>query len=384
MKVLHLYSDWRWTGPAEPTVNLCHALGRLGIEVILACSPPLDGYPVSLAEEARKRGLRVLTNFYLHRYLNPMKTLKDLCTLPSFMKREGIQLVHCHLSHDHALGGWAARAMGLRIIRSNHKARPMKGTLGNKWLMARWTDGIIEFSRVAMERDSEKFAFPHHRMLLVEGAIDLERFDPTAPGKDVRGELGVNSNEILCGIIARVQRHRRWDLVLGAMEILAKRVPQLRLMVIGRGTHLEELMVRPVRERGLGHRVIFTGYRRGDYVDYLRAMDFKVFLVPGSDGTCRAVREAMAMGKPIVCTKRGILPELVEEGKTGILVDEKPEELASAMERVALDRELRERMGKEARARALRDFSVEKQAGNVAEFYERILSMENFLGPSSH
>lgn len=376
MRVLHLYSDWRWTGPAEPTVNLCEELGKLGIEVMLACSPPLEGYPVSLAQEAKKRGLKVLTEFHLDRYLNPFKMLKDLSSLPFFMKKERIELIHCHLSHDHALGGWAGRATGACVIRSNHKATPMKRTMGNRWLMARWTDGVVEFSKMAMEGDSKHFGISPRRMLLVEGAIDLRRFDPTAPGKEVREGLGVGSDEVLVGIVARVQRHRRWDLLLEAMEILAKRVPKVKLMVVGRGTHLLDLMVKPVRERGLGDRVIFAGYRREDYVDYLRAIDFKVFLVPGSDGTCRAVREAMAMGKAVVSTRRGILKELIEEGKTGILVDQDPGKLAWAIERMALDRDLREKMGKEARARALRDFSVEKQARDVAEFYDRILSMK--------
>lgn len=379
MRVLHLLSDWRWTGPAEPVVNLCRALQELGLDVELACRSPMEGYPVSLEGMARERGVRVVTRFHLNRYLSPKDTVEDLWSLPRYLKEEAFHLIHCHLSHDHVLGGWASRRSGIPILRTNHKAHGLNPSLGNRWLLGRWTDGLIEFSHLAMIADGRAFGLEEKRLLRVEGAIDLERFDPKRPGQDVRPALGVSPKEVLVGIVARIQRHRRWDLLLEAMALLAKRAPQVKLMIVGRGTHMEEVAVRPAKAMGLGEKVIFPGYRKHDYVDYLRAMDLKVFLVPGSDGSCRAVREAMAMGKPVVATRRGMLPELVEEGRTGILVEEEPEALAKAIERLAFDTALREAMGEAARARALRDFSLEKQALEVARFYERIVA----LGPRS-
>lgn len=378
MKVLHLLSDWKWTGPAEPVVNLCRALQDQGLEVVLACrTTPMPDYPVSIEGKARERGLRVVTRFHLNRYLAPMETIRDLWRLPGYVEQEGFQLINCHLSHDHILGGWASRLSHVPVVRTNHKARPLERTVGNRWLLGRWADGLIEFSRLAAHIDARVFDLPGQRLLVVEGAVDLRRFDPNGPRADVRPAMGVSPQEVLVGVVARMQRHRRWELLLQAMALLAKRIPQVKLMILGRGTHMKEVALEPAMAMGLGGKVIFPGYRREDYVDYLHAMDMKVFLVPGSDGTCRAVREAMAMGKPVVATRRGVLPELVEDGKTGILVDEDPEALANAIERLALDAPLRESMARAARDKALKSFSQEMQASEVARFYERILS----LGP---
>lgn len=106
-------------------------------------------------------------------------------------------------------------------------------------------------------------------------------------------------------------------------------------------------------------------------MDYLGALDFKVFLVPGSDGTCRAVREAMALGKPVVAFRRGMLPEIVEDGRMGFLVEEDPHTLAHALTRLAQDAALRGEMGRAARVRALSCFSMADQAAKVASFYRR-------------
>lgn len=372
MKVLHLFSDWKWTGPAEPVVNLCGQLQALGMEVLLACRRPLEGYPVSIEGRARERGVKVTTAFHLNRYLDPKETLEDFYWLPGFLKREGFHLIHTHLSHDHALGAWASRRCGIPLVRTNHKARPLKGSLGNRWLLKRATDGLVEFSKRALEEDVRRFGLDPQKCLLVEGAVDLKRFDPSRPSRDVRAGLGVGPQEVLVGIVARMQRHRRFNLLLEAMLILTKKNLPVKLLVLGRGTHMQAVGVEPAKRMGIQDRVIFPGYRGEDYVEHLAAIDLKVFLVPGSDGTCRAIREAMAMGKPIVCTRRGMLGELVEDGVTGFLVEERPEALAAAIEKLILARELRLAMGQAARERALRDFSIAEQAARTAEFYKKL------------
>jgi glycosyltransferase involved in cell wall biosynthesis len=191
MKVLHLYSDWRWTGPAEPTVNLCRALKEEGVEILFACRRPVEGHPQSILRRALDRGMEACTAFHLNRYLHLGETLRDLRSLPRFVDSEGIDLIHCHLTHDHFLGGWASRRSRRKppVIRTNHKARPLARNLGNRWLLRRWTDGLVEFSRLAETEDRKVFSLDSHRVLRVNPALDLERFDPGRVERDVRGEI---------------------------------------------------------------------------------------------------------------------------------------------------------------------------------------------------
>jgi glycosyltransferase involved in cell wall biosynthesis len=102
-------------------------------------------------------------------------------------------------------------------------------------------------------------------------------------------------------------------------------------------------------------------------------MSAKLFMVPGSDGTCRAVREAMAMGKPVIATRRGILPEMVGDGVEGIIIDPDPKSLANALIRLAGSSDLVKTLGENALKKAHERFSLGRQAENVENLYEGIL-----------
>src|SRR5262249_55202295 len=128
----------------------------------------------------------------------------------------------------------------------------------------------------------------------VYGAVDLARFAPAPPDKAVRESLGLAPDHRVIGIVARAQRHRRFKLLLDARARPARGDPARRLVVIGRGTHIEETAVRPAAQLGIADRVVFAGYRTDDYADVLRCCDVFTFLVPGSDGGCRALLEAAA------------------------------------------------------------------------------------------
>lgn len=374
-RILHLYSDWKLTGPADPTILLCASLLEQGWEVLLACRPPLEGYPQSMLSKAAAWGVPTTTRLHLNRYMSPGETVKDLSRVRGFIQSQGIGLIHCHLTHDHALGAWASWLCGRRlpVVRTNHKGEPLKPTLGNRWLIGRWTDGLVEYSRRALEEDQKRFGIPEGRAVHVLPAVDLERFDPKKVRHNIRVELGLNPDQTLVGIVARMQRHRKFQVLLEAMAHLKDEDPPIRLMVLGRGTHQWEVAREPSQRMGLGDRILFPGYRTDDYMDYLNAMDVKVLLVPGSDGTCRAVREAMALGKPVVATRQGMLPEIVEDGVTGFVVGDNPEALAGAILQLARRPELRRRMGEAARLQAIREFSPQRESMEVGAFYKAVL-----------
>jgi glycosyltransferase involved in cell wall biosynthesis len=208
----------------------------------------------------------------------------------------------------------------------------------------------------------------------VLGCVDLHRFEAAPrPSSELRAQLGLADDSPIIGVVARVQRQRRFDLLLAAMQRLSKTHPKARLLVLGRGTHLDELARQPARELGLGDRVLLAGYHRRDYPQLLRAMDLLTFLVPGSDGGCRAVLEAAACGVPAVASRRGALPELVLDGESGLLVDEDADSLALGWQRLLDDEKERERLGAGALRRARRLFRPDRHAEDVHSLYRAAL-----------
>jgi glycosyltransferase involved in cell wall biosynthesis len=111
-------------------------------------------------------------------------------------------------------------------------------------------------------------------------------------------------------------------------------------------------------------------------VDTLACLDIFSLLMPGSDGTARAVREAMAMAKPCVVSDYYMLPEIVEHGKAGFVVPDDPELLAQAWLTLIQDTKLREKMGLTARQHALERFRTDAVGPVLEEFYQRILKLK--------
>jgi len=123
---------------------------------------------------------------------------------------------------------------------------------------------------------------------------------------------------------------------------------------------------------GLDSKVVFAGYRTEDYADVVAAMDCFTFLVPGSDGTCRALRQAAALGLPLVGTRRGAIPEIVADGENGWLVSETPEAIAAAWVRLRVDPQRRRAMGTVGRERARVRFDPARHAEWMEGFYARL------------
>ncbi len=376
MRILHLLGDHKWTGPAEPTVNLCLALRERGHEVWFASRKAGPGEVAALDDRAKQRGLEPLHLFALNKWLNLRDNWSDVRKLRKFVEESKVEVVHVHGSHDHLLGGWAARRAKNKpvVIRTYHKGTAYAPGLGSKVLMRLYVDGWISYTPAGLKEDVANYALPPERTLAVEGAVDLERFDP-AKAHSAREALGLPADAVVGGIVARMQRHRRFPELMKAVKIACDRVPNFRLVAVGRGTNKEAVAVEPATKLGIADKVVFAGYRAADFVDVLASIDFKIFLVPGSDGSCRAVREAMALGKPVIAARRGLLPELVAHEKTGLVVDDTPENLAEAIVRMATDAKQRERMGRAARLEAVARFSPKVQAGAIEEFYGRVVRM---------
>lgn len=374
MKILHIISDWKWTGPAEPVVNLCAELQRKSHDVTLAIAKVHgDNEPV-LKEKAIESGVKLFEGLTMRRRIN-LAALRDVRSIAAYIKKEKFDIVHTHLTHDHALVSFAMMGMKERpiFVRTSHKGLPLKNSMGNRFLM-RHADALITVSEAAGLKDAESFSFSPERMAVIQNAIDLERFVPRPKKESLMVELGIKSSDVVVGIVARLQRHRRYEVFLEAMKRISKTHPNIKAIIVGRGTYAEQVAYRPVREMGLEDTVIMAGYRKDDYLDVLALFDMKVFLVPGSDGSCRAARELMVMGKPIIAAKRGMLPEIIADGVNGLLIEDSPENLAAAIIKLASNMEMREKMGQNAKERTLSLFSLQTQGEKVEDFYASFFS----------
>jgi glycosyltransferase involved in cell wall biosynthesis len=301
--------------------------------------------------------------------------LRDTRKLRALIDQKGADIVVSHSDHDHLVVGRAVRKLKRKplIVRTDYKRNSIPKGVGHRFLMSRYTDGIVTFSKMGERTISEGFGFPTDKILVVNPALDLERWTPDFPAIDMRKRFGIPPDALVIGMVARFQKYRKTDVVISAFSALVKKFPHVKLLLLGRSSQMEESVFEPIRKKGLEGSIYTPGHIRRDYRDALKTMDIFVYTVPGSDGTARALREAMALGIPGVAVRMGMIPELVEHGTSGLLVEPHETAFETALSKLIEDRSLREALGVGAREKARRDFDIKNQAKEIEGFYLSLL-----------
>jgi glycosyltransferase involved in cell wall biosynthesis len=369
MRVLELLSSNRWTGPAEPVASVARELIRRGHEVELAVETARGG---TIVPRLRELGLSVREDLSLGPKAGPLGFLRDLVRLGRVARR--FDVLHANFSHDHLLALLALWRRGpRRVVRTIHSSRSLSSR-AMQGLGHRATDGLVAVCEAHARLLEARFRIPPERILATRGAVDAGAFTPDGP--DLRGELGLEAGAPVVGVVSRVKPGRRLEELVDAFRDVADRLPEARLLVVGRGEGLEDLRVR-VHHRGLQREVRFAGYRTGpELAAAYRTFDVKVLLGEGNDGTCRALLEGMAAGRPGVAYRFGAPAEAIVDGVTGLLVEPGDVHgLADALLELLRSPARARAMGGAARERMQALFTEEARGEAITRFLERVLAL---------
>jgi glycosyltransferase involved in cell wall biosynthesis len=234
----------------------------------------------------------------------------------------------------------------------------------------RFTDRIVVGAQENREAFARQMGRDASKVDVVHTGIELQRFTP-GEGRDAfRQEFGIGPQEVVLGTMARLDDTRKGvDLFLQMAAQLAPRWPAARFLVAGEG------LLRPALEAqaaslGLGERVIFAGWRR-DTARVLAGLD--VFVMPSLfEGGPTTVLEAMAMGKAVVASRVGMVPEVIEEGRSGLIVPpgDVPA-LTLAATRLLQDPPLAAKIEATARERAVANYSIDRMVQRYLEVFAR-------------
>ncbi len=371
MKVLQLFSDWKWTGPAEPVLSLCEALGAEGIDVTIAYrKTPIEFPERTVEKEVKRRGLKFFEGFKLNRYFAPRDWFFDMRGIKAYAVKEHIDIVHTNLSHDHftALSSLAFSNKKPLIVRTDHKRDGTPYSYFMGWAFGK-TDGLVAYGKRIMASDTKTFKYPQERTCVIPPAIKAYE----GPLKNLKNEFGIKAEEKVIGVIGRLKPDRGYDVILKGFRELRNRMDGVKLLVVGRSSQIEKSIMQPIAELGLDHDVILAGYRIDDYFSIISTFDLFVMMRAGSDGSARALREVMAIGKTAVVSDSGILPELVRDGFSGFAVKPDPQQLAERMESILRNDEQRTSFEKNAKKIAAEEWNYTAQARKLKEFYEKLL-----------
>lgn len=258
-------------------------------------------------------------------------------------------VVAAHTGSSHTLAAFLCGRRGPAVVRTRGDSRPLRRRPGAGLLWSRTRAFVAANGRIREDFDRRFGSFQVPSSVVYEGMPDPGRPAPPPGGSPV------------VGVIARLDPVKGHAVLLDAFGRLCRDLPDVRLVVVGRS---ENIAARDLSEHaaklGISDRVALEG-RVPDALDFMRRCHIGVVASLGSEAVSRAAVEWMALGRPLVATAVGCLPEYVEEGVTGRLVAPgDAAALSQALRSLAMDPLLRERMGRAARERWERLFTMER------------------------
>ena len=276
------------------------------------------------------------------------------------------EVVHIHDSASHTPAALAARRAGVAgIIVTRRTEFPMRRRWSVRLKYELWCDRVVCVSEAARRRCLEA-GLPEGQVVVVPDFVDCRHFDAAAvpaARSDDRPQV--------CSV-GRLSREKGHRVLLKAMAAVLRSVPEARLQICGDGPERPAL-ARQSEASGLAEHVSLSGFVQ-DTRPTLAAAD--IFVMPSlSEGLGGAVLEAMAMGKPVVATDAGGLPEAVVDGETGLIVPAgDAEALAEAMMDLLGDPARARKMGIAGRERALKHFDRRRIVDRMVSLYEEVLA----------
>ena len=305
--------------------------------------------------------------------------LRTLSALRAFVRERRADVVH---THNFMPNYYAALAMaGLR------PAPPLIGTchdmgtrLNDRKLRLYYELSLLRTARVAMVGGQVHRRFvgdgivPARKADTVLNAVPLDRFDDTGPDAraQARRALGIDDDALLIGCVGRLVGLKNHALMIDLMPALLQRYPTLRLALVG-GGELEQALRARAAERGVAAQVVLTG-ERPQVADLLPAFD--IFAMPSlTEGVSIALLEACASGLAVVATDVGGNPEIIVDGRTGLLVPAQDAPATQgALQRLLDDAGLRQRMGEAAREWARQNASLDALRRRYDSLYRQAIA----------
>jgi glycosyltransferase involved in cell wall biosynthesis len=292
--------------------------------------------------------------------------------LAAYIRRERVDVVHSHMFGSNLWGTVIGRLTCVPVVVAHEHTWSFEGELLrrilDRELIGRWSDAFVAVSRADHRKMIEIERIPSEWIRFIANGITPRA--PT-PGRDLRAELGVGSGPLI-GAVGSLRAQKAYDILIQVAARLRENHPDLHMLIAGEGPEKARLEAL-ISELGLGDVVFLLG-RRLDVPDLLTELDVAV-CASHFEGSPLAVMEYMEAGLPIVATRVGGVPDLIEDGIHGLLVEPGNQVgLAQAIEDLLSDHDRASALGARARERRRREFDLDVMVHNVEALYEELLA----------
>jgi glycosyltransferase involved in cell wall biosynthesis len=289
----------------------------------------------------------------------------SLQLLSTLVRAQAIDVLHAHLHNAHMTAGVVGRLTGKPVLATVHGRSVMLADLEAHRLTSTHLAVVCKHSyyhALGLGVDAS-------RLHLIPNGVDVQAFAPRRRDGALRREWGIPATAPLAAFVGRLSPEKGPDVFLRALPQVRERVPQARFVIVGDGP-MRAALASACRQMGLDG-VHFTG-ARGDMAAVYGEVDV-VACSSHSEAMPLAVLEAMAAGVPVVATRVGGVPDLIDVGRTGLLVEPGDSaELAEGLAALLADDAQRAAMATAARDRAVTHFALDTGVAATAQLLRRL------------
>ena len=289
--------------------------------------------------------------------------------LKDHILENGVQCIHAHTRITQVMGALLKKRTGRPYLSTCHGY--FKNRL-SRWLFPCWGDKVIAISHAVETHLKNDFKVPMEKIALIESGIDLDEFAPVTEGIKIanRKRFDLGGGPVI-GTVARLSEVKGQDVLIEAMPRVIADVPDAKLVLAGVG-RTEKTLRSMVSRLGLdGHVRFFSLVNKTS--EMLNLLD--VFVMPSrQEGLGLSIMEAQAAGVPVVASRVGGIPSLIEDGRTGILVEpENAQALSSAITSLLVERERARAMGLSGREAVRSTHSADNMVHKTIEVYQSLV-----------
>jgi glycosyltransferase involved in cell wall biosynthesis len=313
------------------------------------------------------------------------RNLRDLSAfrkLLRFIRNGDFDLIHTHLTYADIWGRVAGLITRVPVVSTVHVLSYTSNLVpeNRAKIIERIADltrkhlggPVIAVSDSLKQRFIEK-GYGERRLVTIRNGIALEEFE-LSPGfsrEKKREEFGIPASAVVVATVSALREGKGHRLLLDAARLVTQE-RDVKFLIVGGGP-LEETLRKNVDELGIAESVIFTGMRR-DIPELLAISD--IFVLPSeNDSLPTAIFEAMSLGLPAVGLNSGGVPEIIDNTKTGIVLDSpRADDIADAIMNLLNNPKKASAMGVAARRRAIDEFSAERWVDNIQTLYRTVLT----------
>jgi glycosyltransferase involved in cell wall biosynthesis len=343
-------------------------LDRAGHDVTLVCKKSSQ---TRVMRRAKEVGIERLETLHLSSGVSPILDVRDLRQLIAWLPET--QVFHVHRGKEHWLAALANRMSNPRraVVRTRHIVQPVRPHALNRWLYGSATDLVVTVTNAIRDQLVASGLAPEDRVVALPGGVDAERYRPDVVpthGLDARALLKVPADIPLIGLVAGFRVMKGHEMVVAAAARLAAAGLPFHLVFVGQGPFTERVRGL-VQAAGLADRVSLVGFV-DELPAVMAALDVALYSSLESDGMSRVLWEYLASAVPVVATRVGVVPEVLEDDVTALLVPAgEAGPLAAAIERLLRDGPLRQRLGAAGAELVRERFSGARLAERLTALY---------------